>query len=249
MLAIAETRKSSLASQFGENKCVTDESWMAATLAELTQGFYTLPEDIDFLYNTPGYCSSGEEPTGTGIIIDTGGLNANVYINGNLMGKTDDKIDIKAGTYSATLKKTGYNDTTVTVTSIDGVYTTSKATMTVKSQETGNIDVIDTTTNTTGAILKLTGGLKGNIAPGSKIQLGITNWFGVEHVNQGTGNWRGYIGVRLSDEGGNKFAYGGDPTYVSKIAPGETKYLWAKTVVPTNINIGKITVTLLRTSV
>lgn len=54
---------------------------------------------------------AGPQPDKTGVQINTtGSLNADVIINGSVVGKTDTVIEIPAGSYVATIKKPGYYD-------------------------------------------------------------------------------------------------------------------------------------------
>ena len=62
---------------------------------------------------------------------------------------------------------------------------------------------------------------------------GSETWFGYNVKNIGSKDWRGWLGVILTDNDSKKtHQYMGDPAKYSTIAPGETKTLYAKFVVP-----------------
>lgn len=62
---------------------------------------------------------------------------------------------------------------------------------------------------------------------------GSETWFGYSVKNVGSKNWTGWLGVILTDNDSKKqHQYTGDPAKSTVIAPGETKTLFAKFVVP-----------------
>ena len=75
-------------------------------------------------YAAYGYSVSAVPPAPTpgqtGIQINTAGsLKADIVVNGAVIGQTDGFIALAAGNYSATVKKTGYQDYSLTFTVID----------------------------------------------------------------------------------------------------------------------------------
>jgi hypothetical protein len=251
-MTISETRKVILAQKFaGAGGCLDGLSWIQATFADLELGEVLYPEDMAFMKNTPGWCPTGQTsiPGTTGFMIDTSGIGGDTYINGNYIGTTDAVLDYPAGEYLVTIKKPNYIDQSLPVTIIDGQYTRLAVSMVqAPTPSTG------TSTTSKGAIVTTTNSTpKGAAAPGTKIKLGASNWFGYEHKNTGDATWHGYIGVKLVDEQGVTFTCPGDPTYTSSLAAGEVKYLWVNCTVPATgsnapIN-GAITVSLIRTTV
>ncbi len=82
------------------------------------------------------YAAYGEQvgsapPMGeTGLLINTAGaLKADIVINDSVVGQTDSFIAMNAGSYSAVVKKAGYQDYPVSFTVIDGQTTTLTITM------------------------------------------------------------------------------------------------------------------------
>lgn len=57
--------------------------------------------------------SSTKTTSETGLFIDTGGLQADITIGGAVVGKTDEKIPMDAGTYDIVISKTGYKSRTM----------------------------------------------------------------------------------------------------------------------------------------
>ena len=62
---------------------------------------------------------------------------------------------------------------------------------------------------------------------------GTDTWFGYTVKNVGDKTWKGWLGVVVTDNDSKKtYQYMGDPLKYSSIAPGETKTLYAKFMVP-----------------
>ena len=57
--------------------------------------------------------SSTKTASETGLFIDAGGLQADITIGGAVVGKTDEKIPMNAGTYDIVISKTGYKSRTM----------------------------------------------------------------------------------------------------------------------------------------
>jgi hypothetical protein len=68
-----------------------------------------------------GGSSYGNKSTGqTGLFIDTAGLGAQVYENGQMLGESDIIIEVEAGVHTVTIQKTGYKSYTIPVQVYEG---------------------------------------------------------------------------------------------------------------------------------
>ena len=56
----------------------------------------------------------------TGLFVDTGGLGAEIYEDGKLIGTADETIKLEPGTHTITMQKKGYKPYTFSVTVYDG---------------------------------------------------------------------------------------------------------------------------------
>lgn len=89
------------------------------------------------------------------------------------------------------------------------------------------------TVTTTEAVLEFTGNTEGVTVDG--IELGVSNYLGMEHKNVGNALGRYWLGVRLVDENGVEWLYTGDPTYTYSIDPGETVMMKTYFTPPTTL--------------
>lgn len=120
------------------------------------------------------YAAYGEQvgtvpPVGqTGLQINTSGsLKADVVINNSVVGQTDSFIKMDAGSYSAILKKTGYQDYPINFTVVDNQITTLTITM-VPVAVPGSLTVLKT-------------GMLYISLPRSKTRTGVLNINGVPY--------------------------------------------------------------------
>jgi hypothetical protein len=73
-------------------------------------------------------------------------------------------------------------------------------------------------------------------------KIGKTEWCGQEFTNIGTGSWKGYLGVKITDSKGAVWEYPGDPTYTYVVATGVTRTLWAHVPTPAGMAEGTASV-------
>jgi hypothetical protein len=152
-------------------------------------------------------------------------LYASVAVNGSIIGTTDTPITIEPGTYSATISKNGYA-------------TQENVSFTIKENQNLEFTVLldkntiqpdeYETTPGMGALLTKTGLV---IKPYQKNINGInTTIFGWEFKNVGDEDWKGKVGVKLTDSNGlETFRWEGDATKQQTILSGQLKYLYAYT--------------------
>lgn len=227
---VTASRKNQLASEYGDpNKCLTQDAWLPAIINDLNDVFRVYPDDMLFLLDETTFCAEeSTTPTPSDkatVLIDTGGLKANVWIDRVNVGTTDVIFELAPGTYTAELKKDGYQTRTIAIIAKEGYALNPRFTLIPTSSPAG--EEVGPVTDGTPKLV-MTGNTKGLKPP----SLGEVNWFGVEFVNQGDATWRGYLGFKLTDEGGQIFKYEGNPTYVQNVQAGETKYIWASTLIP-----------------
>jgi len=234
-MTLYDSRKKTLAEEFGKgtNKCITDESWMQASLQSLNGIFKIYTEDMEWLYSEREFCATDVEETKTvqGVVINAGGIKANVTIDGIVKGTTDTIVYLDAGAYEATISKTGYVSQDIAFVVTAGNYDKQYVTLEKEAEETEEVE----TTPIIGAILRATLREGSSTVP-EPVVLGDTNWFGWEFENVGDTTWKGMVGVKITDETGNIFSYTGDSTKKQSILAKEIKKLWVTTTV-TGINV------------
>jgi hypothetical protein len=74
--------------------------------------------------------------------------------------------------------------------------------------------------------------------------IGRSEWCGSEFKNTGNSDWKGYVGVKITDSGNVVFNWPGDPAYTYTIKPGVVKVLWANVPTPAAMKPGTATVEL-----
>lgn len=239
-MVLYESRKKTLVEAFGEEGCLTGESWMIATFQNLNGEFTLYSDDVEFMYNNQQYCTPEEEEVDTTLIVrEYNGVSADVAIDGVVVGKTNRFISIEAGNYTATVSADGYIPQEIAVIVKDKTSNEYKYVTLEKEEETGTGTEEGSeygTVTPLGAILTPT---MNNKTP-SPIVAGDYNWFGWEFTNTGDTTWKGTVGVKLIDASGNVFSWGGDSTKKQSIAKGETKYLWAYCLVNNTVDVKNI---------
>lgn len=236
-MAITEARKLDLGKAYGDQSgCLLGDSWLRASKDDLLGNTRMYSTDIDFMLNTPAWCPPSVTPTvTTGVLITTTGeVGASIYVDGLYKGKTETTIAMEPGNYLAKLTRSGYDSLEVPLIVVSGQIFKPIVTMTSTSS-----------TPTTGTPIIVYTGNK--TEPPYGVQIGKENWFGYEHRNEGDANWRGYLGVKITDSAGHVFTYEGNPAYATIVKPGETKMLWASCTV-TGLVKGQMTIVMLRTT-
>lgn len=87
--------------------------------------------------------------------------NADVYINGRLVGRTPYSARLNSGTYTVEVRRPGYQDYRTTVTVQAGRTTTVSATLTLPAPPTGATGVLSVVTDVPGADVYIDGRLAG----------------------------------------------------------------------------------------
>jgi hypothetical protein len=232
-MVIYDTRKKALVQEFGENGCLTENSWLRATFEDVNDQFRIYTDDMEWMYKNPTECVEGtttpeETTSGSGVIINAGGLKANVLIGNVIKGTTDSIIELVPGAYMVTIVKTGYKSLDLPFSVVKERYTEKYVTLVPDAQD---IEII---TPTSGPNIKPT---MRNKNP-SPIKPGYDNWFGWEFKNHGDKKWSGIVGVRITSynvetgEQESLYEYLGDSAIHQSVAAGEIKYLWVKAPVP-----------------
>jgi hypothetical protein len=238
-LVLYESRKTTLVEAFGEEGCLTGDSWMIATFQNLNGEFTLYSDDVEFMYNNQQYCIPEEDVVNTTLIVrEYNGVSADITIEGEVIGKTNRFIPIEAGNYTATISADGYVPQEIAVIVKDKTSNEYKYVTLIKEEEEPetNGESEYGTVTPLGAILTPT---MNNKTP-SPIVAGDYNWFGWEFTNTGDTAWKGMVGVKLVDTSGNEFSWTGDTTKRQSIAKGETKYLWAYCLVNDTVDVENI---------
>ncbi len=238
-MVLYESRKTTLVEAFGEEGCLTGDSWMIATFQNLNGEFTLYSDDVEFMYNNQQYCIPEEDVVNTTLIVrEYNGVSADITIEGAVVGKTNRFIPIEAGNYTATINADGYVPQEIAVIVKDKTSNEYKYVTLIKEEEEPetNEESEYGTVTPLGAILTPT---MNNKTP-SPIVAGDYNWFGWEFTNTGDTAWKGMVGVKLVDTRGNEFSWTGDTTKKQSIAKGETKYLWAYCLVNDTVDVENI---------
>ncbi|RIH90527.1 PEGA domain protein [Calidithermus terrae] len=87
--------------------------------------------------------------------------NADVYVNGRLVGRTPYSARLNSGTYTVEVRRAGYQDYRTTVTVQAGRTTTVNATLALPAPPTGSTGVLSVVTDVPGADVYIDGRLAG----------------------------------------------------------------------------------------
>ena len=231
---IYDSRKKDLAVAVGnDGGCITAESWMRASWMDLNQELTLYPDDMKFLRNEIGYCTTTEEDelATQGVLISTpGAIKAIVIENGEILGETDTFIQLGTGPHTVTVAKDGYVSQDASFVVYAGKtasrYVILKAVETEdeeEEEEEEEPEEIEVTTPI-GAIVKPTMNTKGTTI--DEIAVG-ENVFGFEFKNVGDKTWYGRVGVKIYDEDDVVLFETLGSESRQNIKAGEIKYLWA----------------------
>ena len=230
---IYDSRKKDLAVAVGnDGGCITAESWMRASWMDLNQELTLYPDDIKFLRNEIGYCTTTEEDelATQGVLISTpGAIKAIVIENGEILGETDTFIQLGTGPHTVTVAKDGYVSQNASFVVYEGktasryVILKEVESEEEEDEEEEEQEEIEVTTPI-GALIKPTMNTKGTTI--DEIAVG-ENVFGFEFKNVGDKTWYGRVGVKIYDEDDVVLFETLGSESRQNIKAGEKKYLWA----------------------
>lgn len=234
---IYDSRKKELAIAVGNDEgCITNESWMRASWMDLNKELTLYPDDMKFLRNEIGYCTTTEEEEleNQGVLISTpGAIKAIVIEDGEIIGETDTLIQLNTGAHTVTVAKDGYVSQDASFVVYAGKTASryvilKKVESEEEEEEEEEPEEIEVTTPI-GALIKPTMNTKGTAI--NEIAVG-ENTFGFEFRNIGDKTWYGRVGVKVYDEDGNVLFETLGSEARQNIKPNEIKYLWAYVEIP-----------------